>query len=87
VPVEPGTEAPVPVSVLLTCAPQPDAAGPPVATVHVRRADGSDVVRTTELRSTRPLEDVADTRCSVAPDTRDRELSGPLAATHAPGAG
>jgi hypothetical protein len=76
--VAPGRDASVPLSVLLTCRPGADPHAPLVSAVRVRRADGDTVLRRTPLTATSPLEDVTATVCGVRPDTRGRELSGPL---------
>jgi hypothetical protein len=74
-PVPAGAEVEIPLSVRVTC---PAGSGGLTAEVRVRRQDGGAAVRRLGLEPARLLLDVAATVCSVRPDLRDHELSGPV---------
>jgi hypothetical protein len=73
-----GVEIDIPLSVLLTCG--ADASGDPPVTAElgIRRADGGVTSRQVDLEPAGLVLDVARTLCSVRPDLRDHELSGPV---------
>jgi hypothetical protein len=75
--VPPGREVEVPVSVRLTCGATGDGTVDLPAEVGVRRPDGATASRRSELAATLVL-DVARTLCTVRPELRDHELSGPV---------
>lgn len=77
--VEAGAELLLPLSVLLTCAP-PASTEPAElsAEIAVRRDDGRLVERPISLGQAGLVLDVADTVCSVRPELRGYELSGPV---------
>jgi hypothetical protein len=77
VPLAPGEETDVPLSVRLTCIGN---AGPTglTADIHVRRQDGVSVTRRLALGSAHLAVDMAATVCSVRSHLRDHELSGPV---------
>jgi hypothetical protein len=74
--VPPGEEVEMPVSVRLTCGGEDTHAVR--VEVAVRREDGGPVTRRSELADASLVQDVATTLCSVRPDLRDHELSGPV---------
>jgi hypothetical protein len=79
----------IPLSVRLTCgAGAPGDPAPLTAEVGVRRSDGGATSRRVDLEPAVLVLDVARTLCSVRPDLRDHELSGPvLRARQAPDVG
>jgi hypothetical protein len=76
-PVAPDQEVEVPVSVRLTCSTAGGDSDDVPAEIGVRRHDGAVTTRSSVLVATQVL-DVARTLCSVRPDLRDHELSGPV---------
>ena len=70
-----GGEIEIPLSVRLTCPTGPAAL---TAEIAVRRDDGGSTTRRVDLQPARLVLDVAATLCSVRPDLRDHELSGPV---------
>lgn len=74
-PVGAGGEIEIPLSVRLTC---PTGSDPLTAEIGVLRDDGGSTSRRVQLRSADRVLDVAATVCSVRPDLRDHELSGPV---------
>jgi hypothetical protein len=73
----PGAEAQIPLSVRLTCI---GGAGPAglTADIQVRREDGVAVTQRLALESAHLVIDMAATLCTVRPELRDHELSGPV---------
>jgi FlaG/FlaF family flagellin (archaellin) len=78
-PVGPGQQVDVPVSIRLTCG-SGSAARPAglVTAVRIRTPDGRAATRRVPLGSAGSLLDVVDTLCSVRPELRGQELSGPV---------
>lgn len=74
-PVGAGGEIEIPLSVRLTC---PTGPGELTAEVGVRREDGGSTSRRMDLQPAHVVLEVAATLCSVRPDLRDHELSGPV---------
>jgi hypothetical protein len=74
-PVPAGAEVEIALSARVTC---PAGSGDLTADVRVRRQDGGAAVRRLRLEPAGLLLDVAATVCSVRPDLRDHELSGPV---------
>lgn len=76
-PVQPRQEVDIPVSVRLTCGSTTRPASLATA-VRIRRSDGGSATRVVPLAAAASLLDVVDTLCSVRPDLRGQELSGPV---------
>ena len=77
--VAPGEVTLLPLSVLLTCAPDAGSSGDALRVqVDVRRTDGSTTSRFPVLGGTDPVLSAADTLCEVRPGLVAYELSGPV---------
>lgn len=77
VPLAPGAESDVPLSVRLTCIGNAGPAGL-TADIEVRRQDGVSVTRRIALEPASLVVDMAATVCAVRSHLRDHELSGPV---------
>jgi hypothetical protein len=73
-----GAELSIPLSVRLTCSGAGSRAAPLPAVLALRRADGGVATHEVALEPAILVRDVAGTLCSVRPDLRNHELSGPV---------
>ncbi len=75
--LDPGTVNAIALSVRLTCRPGRTPVELPVE-LRLRRQDGGTTSRRVDLQPSALVGDVATTLCTVRPDLRDHELSGPV---------